>query len=62
MTLSMSLIVGLLFFGSAKAQYSGNYTIGGTTPDFTSIQSAADSLASQGVSGAVILNIRDGCL
>ncbi len=59
LTLSLTLIL-LMLYSSAKAQYSGNYTIGGTSPDFISIQSAADSLASQGVSGAVTLNIRDG--
>ncbi|MCH2225277.1 MAG: right-handed parallel beta-helix repeat-containing protein, partial [Crocinitomicaceae bacterium] len=44
----------------ARAQYSGSYTVGGSSPDFSTIQEAADSLSSQGVSGAVSLDIRDG--
>ncbi|MCT4579940.1 MAG: right-handed parallel beta-helix repeat-containing protein [Flavobacteriales bacterium] len=60
MTLSTLLFAGLLFFSSAKAQYSGSYTVGGTAPDFASIQTAADALSNQGISGAVTLNIRDG--
>lgn len=39
---------------------SGPYSIGGTTPDFTTIQEACDSLKAQGVSGAVVLNIANG--
>ena len=45
---------------SLFAQLSGNYTIGGTTPDFSTVQEAVDSLISQGVSGPVIFDIRTG--
>ncbi len=39
---------------------SGNYSIGGTNPDFTTLQLAADALNARGVSGAVLFNIRQG--
>jgi hypothetical protein len=38
----------------------GTYTIGGTLPDFSSINAAADALNSRGVCGHVTFNIRDG--
>ncbi len=44
----------------ALGQISGTKTIGGTSPDYTSIQQAVDSLKANGVSGAVTLNIRQG--
>lgn len=43
-----------------RGAYSGNYTIGGTSPDFATIQSAYDSLSIYGVCGAVTLRVRDG--
>ena len=39
---------------------SGNYTVGGTSPDFATFQDAADAVKSNGVSGPVFLNIRPG--
>ena len=39
---------------------SGNYSIGGTNPDFATLQIAADALNARGVSGAVLFNIRQG--
>lgn len=42
------------------SQISGTKTIGGASPDYTTIQEAVDSLESQGVSGAVTMNIRQG--
>ncbi|MGB5530531.1 MAG: hypothetical protein WBQ32_11240, partial [Ignavibacteriaceae bacterium] len=39
---------------------SGNYTIGGNNPDFTTLQHAADALNARGVSGAVLFNVRQG--
>ncbi|MBK7852728.1 MAG: T9SS type A sorting domain-containing protein [Bacteroidetes bacterium] len=44
----------------ANAQLSGNYTIGGTAPDYATIQSAITALQSNGVNGAVTFNIRSG--
>lgn len=39
---------------------SGNYTIGGSSPDFTTLQLAADALNTNGISGPVFFNIRPG--
>lgn len=45
---------------NASAQLSGNYTIGGLTPDYATIPDAVSALQTQGVSGPVVLNIRPG--
>ena len=42
------------------AQLNGNYTIGGTTPDFATFNAAVTALIDSGVSGPVIFNVRDG--
>jgi hypothetical protein len=39
---------------------SGNYTIGGSNPDFNTFQQAANALKVNGISGAVTFNIRPG--
>uniref|UniRef100_A0A7V2ZIP6 T9SS type A sorting domain-containing protein n=1 Tax=Ignavibacterium album TaxID=591197 RepID=A0A7V2ZIP6_9BACT len=39
---------------------NGNYTIGGNSPDFATLQLAADALNARGVSGPVFFNIRPG--
>jgi|GEM_PF-5728669 len=39
---------------------SGSYTIGGSSADFNSISQAISSLTTNGVSGAVVFNIRPG--
>lgn len=39
---------------------NGNYTVGGTSPDFVTLQDAANALKLNGVSGAVFFNIRPG--
>ena len=44
---------------SSFAQLSGTYTIGGTAPDYATIQAATTALAA-GVSGPVIFDIRPG--
>lgn len=54
------LIFCLLDSLLGKAQMSGTYTIGGTSPDYLNITSAVSSLSSAGLSGPVIFNIRDG--
>ena len=49
------------FTGILSAQpMSGSYTAGGTSPDFVTLQDAANALKSQGVSGPVFINIRPG--
>ncbi|MCX6296680.1 MAG: T9SS type A sorting domain-containing protein [Bacteroidetes bacterium] len=55
------LLIFCLFYSLfVKAQLSGTYTIGGTSPDYPNITSAVSSLSSAGLSGPVIFNIRDG--
>jgi len=53
--LSLQLVTGLLF-----AQLSGNYTIGGTSPNYNNIQTAINALMSNGVNGPTTFSIRDG--
>ena len=52
----------VLFFAvnTGRSQLNGTYTIGGTTPSYTSITSAVNDLIAQGVSGPVTFNIRSG--
>jgi hypothetical protein len=58
-----SVIVLLCFFffftKPSIAQMNGNFTVGGTNPDFETISEAIDSLGS-GVNGNVVFNIRPG--
>ncbi len=49
-TLALTLISGL----------SGIYTVGGTTPDYNTLQEAIDDLNVFGICGPVVFNIRDG--
>ena len=53
-------IITLLCFQQAQAQLSGSYTIGGTSPDYSTLSAAVSALNSQGVNGPVVFNIRDG--
>ena len=39
---------------------SGSYTVGGTSPDFVTLQDVANALKSRGVAGPVTINIRPG--
>ena len=57
-----SLIILILSINLTLAQSAmqGTYTIGGDSPDFNTVQQAADSLMSRGIDGPVILNIRAG--
>ncbi|MCB9065093.1 MAG: T9SS type A sorting domain-containing protein [Chitinophagales bacterium] len=45
---------------AVHAQLSGTYTIGGTSPNYTTLSAAISDLNSQGVNGPVVFNIRDG--
>jgi len=57
----LSCIVAFSFVTSLIAMpLAGNYTIGGTSPDFTSINAAIIALDSNGISAPVIFNIRNG--
>jgi hypothetical protein len=50
----------LMVAGVSQAQLSGNYTIGGGSPDFASISDAVNELQTNGVSGPVTFNLRSG--
>jgi len=62
----MRLLVFLLFLilisqlSFAQNTMSGDYTIGGSNPDFNSVQEAADSLMNLGIDGPTTFNIRPG--
>lgn len=45
---------------SLGISFSGTYTVGGTSPDFSTINDAVNSMVCGGVSGPVIFNIRPG--
>ncbi|TSJ42297.1 T9SS type A sorting domain-containing protein [Fluviicola chungangensis] len=49
-----------LLAGIGHAQLSGTYTIGGSSPSYSTITAAVNALNAQGVSGPVTFNIRDG--
>jgi hypothetical protein len=51
----------LVFLGNESfAQLSGPYTVGGTTPNYATVQDAVVAVQSAGVSGPVVFNIRPG--
>ncbi len=50
----------LLCFSPLYAQLQGTYTIGGSSPNYTTMNAAAADLTSQGVSGAVVFELRAG--
>jgi hypothetical protein len=50
----------ILFTKSIFGQLNGAYTIGGTTPDYPTIQAAAAAVQTGGISGPVVFNIRPG--
>ena len=54
-------LIGLIALGiSSKAQLSGTYTIGGTSPNYPTLQDAINDMASVGINGAVVFNLRPG--
>lgn len=54
------LITGFLASIGAFAQLSGSYTVGGSSPDYSTIQEAVTDLNTNGVNGPVTFNIREG--
>lgn len=54
------LLLLLLTPWFVQAQLNGIYTIGGTTPNYTTITAAVNDLISLGVNGPVTFNIRNG--
>jgi len=53
-------IIILFSFNLAARPLSGNYTIGGDNPDFATISEAVAALETNGVSGPVTFNLREG--
>lgn len=60
----MKLLLKILFIQfigfNCLGQLNGNYTIGGTTPNYPTISAAVNALIAQGVNGPVVFNIRNG--
>ena len=56
----LTTLLVLLLSLPSFAQLSGNYTVGGSSPDFTTIDSAVTALENAGVSGPVTLYVRSG--
>ena len=54
------LLILLIFNIDLFCQMTGSYTIGGTSPDYTTITDAVSDLSVSGVSGPGIFNIRTG--
>jgi len=56
LVLFIFMILGVL----AYSQLSGTYTIGGTSPNYATFSAAVSALNTQGVSGPVVFNVRNG--
>lgn len=54
------IFVSVITIGIFSQPLNGSYTIGGSNPDFITLQEAANSLMTNGVSGPVIFSIRPG--
>lgn len=56
------IVIFISFFATniLSQPLNGSYTIGGSSPDFATLQLAADALNARGVSGPVSFNIRPG--
>ena len=59
-TIFALVLIFLLSTGIFSQPLNGSYTIGGNSPDFTTLQEAANALKVNGVSGPVFFNIRPG--
>ena len=55
-----TIFVSVITSGIFSQPMNGAYTIGGSNPDFITLQDAANALKLNGVSGAVFFNIRPG--
>ncbi|TAH40131.1 MAG: T9SS type A sorting domain-containing protein [Bacteroidetes bacterium] len=60
MKIKLLLLISLFTGWQATAQLSGNYTIGGSTPDYPSFTAAINALVGSGVSGPVTFDVRNG--
>ncbi|MGB0404354.1 MAG: right-handed parallel beta-helix repeat-containing protein, partial [Salibacteraceae bacterium] len=57
---SFLILSFFLVNSSLKAQLSGTYTIGGSSPSYSSFTAAISALNTSGVSGPVVFNVRSG--
>lgn len=57
---ALSIAALLVVSFSAQAQLNGTYTIGGTSPDYSTLKAAITALNSNGVNGSVTFLIRSG--
>ena len=55
-----SLITLLIVSTVGYSQLNGNYTIGGSSPDYTDFNAAVNDLITNGVSGDVVFDVRSG--
>lgn len=54
------LLIFIMSYEIFSQPLNGSYTIGGNSPDFATLQLAADALNARGISGPVFFNIRPG--
>ncbi len=59
-TLLIAIFISIFTIGIFPQSLNGNYTVGGNSPDFTTLQDAAHALFVNGMSGSVNINIRPG--
>ena len=53
-------LVFILAYTNAFSQMAGTYTIGGSSPDYSTFNEAVSDLISNGVSSAVTFNVQSG--
>lgn len=56
----LSLVLLAIVSSVIAVPMNGTYTIGGTTPNFSTIKAAMDTAVARGVDGPVVFNIRPG--
>jgi hypothetical protein len=56
---ALALIAGLSI-GIFSQPLNGSYTVGGNSPDFVTLQDAANALNANGISSPIFFNIRPG--
>lgn len=60
---SLKRIIAIILFliaNRVSGQYSGTYTVGGSSPNFNTLTAAFNALKASGISGNVRLNVRSG--
>ena len=59
-TIFALVLIFLLSTGIFSQPLNGSYTIGGNSPDFATLQDAANALNANGISSPIFFNIRPG--